>query len=308
MQSNLQQIQYKNISWTHVTKPTDEDLSYLQEKYGFHPLDIADVKTVSQRPKIDEYSNYLFMVLLFAYHDKNEQEIEATEINIFIGATYLVTATDGRENEVENFFNECQHDESIKQLYMSGHPVQLLHELLHRLQSQTYPMLDHISMDMEKIEKQLFAGNEKRMVREILAVRRNIVAFRRIMQSHKNIIKKLVATRTKFFMPDEMADYFNENLERSKDIWDYLETHKDTIDAYQQTNESLISFKLNDIMKILTIISVILIPANLVASIFGMNTTQAPLTHDPNGFWYITGIIALVIFSFLIWFKKKDWL
>ncbi len=308
MQTNLKQIQYKNISWIHVTRPTDEDLSYLREKYGFHPLDIADVKTVSQRPKIDEYNNYLFMVLLFAFYAKDDKEIEATEINVFIGEKYLVTASDGKENEVENFFRECQSDEASKQLYMSDHPAQLLHELLHRLQSQTYPLLDHISEDMEKIEKQLFAGHEKRMVREILTVRRNIVSFRKIMQSHKNVIKKLVATRTKFFMPDEMAVYFNENLERSKDIWDYLETHKETIDAYQQTNESLISFKLNDIMKILTIISVILIPANLLASIFGMNTAFAPFIHDRLGFWYIIGLIAIVISSFLMWFKKKDWL
>jgi len=308
MVSKLKQIQYKNIVWIHASDPTDEDLSYLKEKFGFHPLDIADVKSISQRPKLDEYPQYIFMVLLFAWYDRAEREIKAAEIDFFIGEQYLITISDGHLMEIDRFFQECNHHEATRQLYMGDHPVQLLHEIIHRQQVNTFAMLDHISLDIENIERQIFAGNERHMVKEILFIKRNIVGFRRVMQSHKNIIKRLMATRTKFFMPDTMNIYFNNILERSKDIWEILEGHKENIDAFASTNESLISFKLNDIMKILTIISVILIPANLVASLFGMNTQYTPLLHHPLGFYVVLLIMATIMGSLLLWFNRKGWL
>jgi magnesium transporter len=191
---------------------------------------------------------------------------------------------------------------------MADHAVGLLNEIIHRLQNATFPMLDHITLDIENIENQIFAGNERRMVREILIIKRNIVAFRRIMNSHKNIIKKLMAVNNSYFEPGEMRIYLNNALERSKDIWDILQTHMETITAFDETNESMISFKLNDIIKILTTISVVLIPANLVVGIFGMNTSHDPINGQPYDFWIIVGIVCFVIGGLLLWFKRKGWL
>ena len=143
---------------------------------------------------------------------------------------------------------------------------------------------------------------------EILHTKRNIVDLRRTMQAHKNIIKKLMGTHTKFFMHDKTNVYFTNILDRTKDIWDLLETLKENINTFQETNESLISYRLNDIMKTLTIISVIMIPATLVASIFGMNIKTMPFTDNPIGFYYVITIILTMILLFIGYFRKKDWL
>ncbi len=308
MITKLKQIQYQNITWIHCTKPTESDLEYLQTKFDFHPLDIADVKNVSLRPKLDEYPKYLFMVLLFPFYDRQEREIKASEIDLFLGDNYLITISDGNMKELDTFFNQCSTNEVIRKLYLADNTVALLHEILHRLQTYTFPMLDHITLDIENIERQIFAGQERRMVREILVIKRNIVAFRRIMHSHKSIIGKLMRVQNEFFNPEGMRVYLKNALERSQDIWDILDTHKETISAFDETNNAMISFQLNEIMKILTTISVILIPANLVASIFGMNATHTPIVQEQYGFWVILSIILGLILVLLVFFRKKHWL
>jgi magnesium transporter len=169
-------------------------------------------------------------------------------------------------------------------------------------------MLNHISLDIDEAEKRIFAGYEKRMVKEILIIKRNIVNFRKAMQAHKNVIKKLIIKAPQFFSTAKLNIYFNALVEQTKDIWDLLENYKETIDALHATNESLISFRLNDIMKLLTIISVVLLPVTLIASIFGMNTPQMPLVKHPYGFWIILILMVLVSLGVLQYFRKKEWL
>ncbi len=305
---NIQEIKTKKILWLHINKPTRVEMDYLKENYHFHHLDLEDCLVRVQRPQISEYNNYIFCILTFPVFNKETREIESSEVDFFINDKYLISLNDGLNPTVNDFFKEVKNNDYNKDTYMSAHPVNLLYEILHRLQNNTLPMLDHVSEDIESVEKRIFLGEEKKVVREILSVRRNIVNLRKIMQAHKNIIKKLMDSRTKFFMPDQTNIYFANILDRTKDIWDILETQKENINAFQETNESLISNKSNDIMRILTIISVIIIPATLLSSIFGMNVKYMPIVDRPYDFYLILGIMLLIMLSFLAFFRKKDWL
>lgn len=284
-------------------------MEYLRENYDFHPLDLEDCLTKIQRPQISEYAHYLFFILTFPVYNRQTKEIESSEVDFFIGSKYLVTVSDGGVDVVDRFFNEIKTDEYTREKFtLSPFATDLLYEILHRLQNYTFPMLDHVSHDIESIEKRIFSGEHRELVREILYIKRNIVDFRRIMQAHKNIVKKLMSTHNNFFMHDKMNIYFSNILDRTKDIWDILETQKENINAFQETHESLISFRLNDIMKTLTIISVIIIPANLIASLFGMNTIITPIVQDERGFYEILSIILITILGFLFYFRSKKWL
>jgi len=250
----------------------------------------------------------VYFILTFPSYNKELREIESSEVDFFIGSKYLITISDGKTPTLRNLFNELNTNEYSREKYMMGnHPVFLLYEVLHRLQNYTMPMLDHITQEIEDIEKRIFKGEEKKLVVEILHAKRNIVDFRRIMQAHKNIIKKLMHTKDKFFMHSKIDIYFSNILDRTKDIWDILETLKENINAFQETNESLISYKLNDIMKTLTIISVIMMPANLVASIFGMNAKHMPFIGMAYDFYILINIILILFILFAIYFRKKKW-
>jgi magnesium transporter len=304
----INKIKTKKLTWIHISKPNQEHIDHLKDTYDFHPLDLEDCLVKVQRPQISEYTHYVFFILTFPVYDRKNREMGSGEIDFFIGSKFLITISDGSISTIDTLFNEAQTNDFSKEKYMSTHPVFLLYEILHRLQNYTFPMLDHISQDIEEIERRIFKGEERRLVGEILHTKRNIVDLRRTMQAHKNIIKKLMGTHTKFFMHDKTNVYFTNILDRTKDIWDLLETLKENINTFQETNESLISYRLNDIMKTLTIISVIMIPATLVASIFGMNIKTMPFTDNPIGFYYVITIILTMILLFIGYFRKKDWL
>jgi len=301
------EIKTKSFSWLHISKPGRKEIEYLKDKYNFHPLDLEDCLVKIQRPQISEYTNHIFFILTFPVYNRVNKEIESSEIDFFISAKYIITISDEFIPVVNNLFEETKDNNYNKEKYMSPHPVYLLYETLHRLQNYTFPMLDHISEDIEAIEKKIFSGKEKEVVSEILNVKRNILHFRKIMQAHKNIIKKLMNTHTKFFMPDKTNVYLSNILDRTKDIWDILETQKENMNAFQETNDALISHKLNEIMRILTVISVILIPANLVASTFGMNTKFPPFIGNPYDFYKIVSLMFIILIIVIIYFKRKRW-
>src|SRR3989339_1878390 len=274
----IDKIKTRKILWIHIEKPTRAEIEYLHKEYDFHPLDLEDCLGRVQRPQISEYAHYIFFILTFPAYNRENREIESSEVDFFMSAKYIVTISDGKIPTLKNFFSELKTNEYSRDKFMMGdHPVFLLYEVLHRLQNYTMPMLDHITQEIEDIEKRIFKGEEKKLVIEILHTKKNIVDFRRIMQAHKNIIKKLMNTSDKFFMHDRINIYFANILDRAKDIWDILETLKENIATFQETNESLISHRLNDIMKTLTVVSVIMIPATLIASIFGINAKHVPL-------------------------------
>lgn len=304
---SIQEIKTGSLKWTHIGFNGSKEIEYLKNNFKFHPLDLADCAKTVQRPKIDEYEDYLFIVLTFPYFNRNNREIIPSQICFFIGQNFLVTMSDGHLPPIDRFFQESFKNETLRYKYLSHNPFYLASEIINRLQLYLYPIMDHISDDITNVQEVIFKGYEKKMVSEILLIKRNIIIFRKTVQAHKNILKKLQHKGDKFFVPKDINIYLNNNLEQTKDIWDILDGLKEYIDALYNTNESLISFRLNDIMKILTIISVTLLPATLIAAIFGMNA-HMPLINIPYDFWLILGLMAVMILSFIIYFKKKDWL
>jgi len=309
MEDKIQQLKYKSLTWINITNPTAKEIEYLRDNFDFHPLDFEDCLSPAQRPKLDEYSHYIFMILTFPYYDRIKRRITASEVDFFIGPNYIITLNDGLLSPIINLFRQCQVNEFLREKYMENGNLQLLHELLNKLQTYCFPIIDHINHDIDEMEKIIFSGNEKKMVEEILIIKRNIVNFRNIMQAHKNIIKKLISLSNKYFIPSESIVYLANLLERTKDIWDILEGQKETIEALHNTNESLISFRLNDIMKTLTIFSVIVFPLTLLAAIFGMNIMGGmPFLNSRYGFWLIIVIMLTGCLCMLWFFKKKKWL
>lgn len=309
MEEKIQTIKYKNFSWLNLYQPKSKEIDYLRENFDFHPLDLEDCLSPVQRPKLDEYEHYLFMVLIFPYYDPKSRRIYASEIDFFIGPNFLITLNDGKLAPLINLFRQCQINDFLREKYLDRGVVQLLYEIINKLQTYCYPMLDHINHDIDRLEKNIFTGYEKKMVEEILLIKINIVNFRKIMQAHKSIIKKLINKSNKYFISKESIVYFSNVLEQTKDIWDILEGQKENIDALHNTNESLISFRLNDIIKILTIISVTLLPVNLIASIFGMNAVAGmPFIQHPYGFWVIIYMMFTLMVIMIYYFKKKKWL
>ncbi len=295
------------VRWVNVTRPEKRELAYLAKEFKFHPLNLEDCASPAQRPKLVEYPQYLFLVLIFPLYDRKTMEVVPAEIDFFISEKYVVTVHRSELFPFMQFFDECRKDLTLQQRVMASSD-QLLYEILERLLAHTFPMLDHVSVDINRLQKEIFAGNENQFVREILSTRRNIVTFRRIMQAHKAIIRRVEDKGRKFFKGKGLTFYFDNLVEHTKDIWDALENQKDSIEALKDTNEALISFQLNNIMKLLTIISVVMLPAGLVANVFSTNAQNVPFIGLPGDFWILVGIMTIVGVTMLAFFHKKKWL
>ncbi|MDD2807114.1 MAG: magnesium transporter CorA family protein [Patescibacteria group bacterium] len=307
----IQKVDFSSFSWINLTDPSEQEITNLGEKYKFHPLDITDCLSPSYRSKLDAYPKYIFWVMLLPYYDDQTREILSTELDIFISKEYLITINHNHLGIFNDFFHLFQISPDLRERYPDKSPEKLLYEIMHKLIVSSFPMIDHLNEDCDKIEKAIFSGKEKGMVSEILIIRRNITDFRKIMQVHKNVLKKAIHNfkASPLFVMKKADIYFESLIDTAKEIWDNLENLKERIEALQQTNESQISFRLSDIMRTLTIISVITFPATLLAAIFGMNTIHAmPFIDNHFGFWYVIGIMAIMITTMLTIFKRKGWM
>lgn len=296
----MTKISYQNLQWVDLVQPMKEELEELKQEFHFHALDLADVLTRTQRSKIEKYKNYIFIVLLFPVFNRKTRAIESSEVDFFLGENFLVTCHQGNLPPLLDTVSLCTASQEAKEKCLLGKPEMLLYTLLNKLFLYCYPILDHVNLDIGEIEKKIFAGQERKTVAKILIIRRNITDMRRIMQAHKNTLKKL----SKNNIAEENIPYFDSLIDYTKEIWDLLEACKESIEALQQTNESLISFKLRDVIRILTIISVVFIPANFITFIFGINAQNIPF----QDFWIILILAVLASLLMFVILHRKKWL
>ncbi|MBU1951631.1 magnesium transporter CorA family protein [Patescibacteria group bacterium] len=307
---NIHEIKTKKLRWININNPAQEEIEYLRDEFDFHPLALEDCVTPTHRSKIDEYKKYYFMVLLFPIYDRKSREIRPAEVHFFIGKGFLVTIHDNELPPLVDMFRLCQNSQEARQKHFEESIDMLLYYILEKLLLYIYPMLDHLSLDIDHSEKEIFSGNEKKMVEEILVIRRNITDFRKIMQVHKKTLQKLTSwlqANDNFAITKNDLHYSN-LIDHTKEFWDALGGYKEAIEALQETNESLISHRINDIMKTLTVISLTMLPVTVIASIFGMNFRSIPLADSQNGFWVLILINVLVISTIALYFKRKRWI
>lgn len=306
--SKIKKIQTDKFFWIDIVNPGRPEIEFLQETFDFHPLDIEDIRQKTQRSKVDRYQKYIFTILLFPTYNKDTKEVEPSEVDFFLGPDYLITIHRDNMALFRKLYSLCQIDKNSKDKILGLSPEKLMYELLDRLYTYCFPMLDHISIELEEMEQRIFGGEERKMVKEILIARRNITDFRKIMQPHKKAMLRMVNGKNKGLFAIKGSEvYFDDLTDHAKEIWDSLEAFKESVEAMHETNEALISHKLNQTMKILTAVSVILLPTSVIAALWGMNV-EVPFGGHENGFWIIAAIVTAVGVLCAFYFKFKKWL
>jgi magnesium transporter len=314
---NIHQVNIDNpntiggeLTWLNITNPGKTEIQYLRQnkKYNFAlvHLQASSTKATAQRPLVEKNNDYLFLILHFPI--MRNGSIISTEIEFFIGKDYVVTLHDNIKT-LNDFFSTCKKDgERLLSTKYESTAI-LLYEILEKLMNDTYQILDSMNITMKNVEKLIFEQETKKAVSNILSLRRNIINTRSIMQSHKNIIKKLTQTETELVDDAEIRKYYFTLLELSKRIWESLENQKEMIEILNNTNESLMNFNISDVMKTLTIFSVIVFPLTLFAAIFSMKLENGmPFHNTPYNFWIIIGLMLIGGLVMLLFFKKKKWL
>jgi len=247
-------LSHGRVTWVNVEKPVPEDMDYLREHYPFfHPLDLEDCLSRIERPKIDEYENYLFIIMQFPVFDSSRRVSRPGEIDIFIGAGYLVTVHDGNLWPITKLFDDCGSDEQTRQRHMGRGSSRLLHDVIDRLVDYCFPIFYKVDANIREIEEDIFTEEMSRVVQEISWVRRDIIALQRIVKPQITIVANL-EHKDRPFIREELEVYFGDVLDHLYKAWDMLEDHRDVIEGLSDTSNTLTSYRINEVIKILTII------------------------------------------------------
>ncbi len=280
----------------------------LAERYGWHPLDIEDVLSKRQRPKIDEYTEegYLFAVLHFPVYDKAVQRLNAAELDFFTGQDYLVTFPTVELLPVTRLFRRCEEDEELRDQLFSKGSGYLLYHVLDDLFDYCFPILDKIGHKLDSLEDALFEERAEDVVRDISNVKQEIISYRKIIKPERSTLR-LLERRMERFLPEELELYFDDIVDASERIWDLLDNYKEVVEALEDTNESVISHRQNRILLILTLVSVILLPLTLITGLFGMNV-RFPGFETQTAFWAICGAMLAIAGGLIAFVRYKRWL
>jgi len=303
------EIEYKKVTWIDIEKPQASDIEFLREKFHFNPIDLEEIDRMTYRPKADDHGKYIFIVLHFPYYDTAKESTISSELEIFITKTHLITTHPFPIPPLTSAFEGCKNHVSVAERYMGQTTGQLLYHLMNRLFDACFPKLDLIAERIDKIEQDIFKNKEKEMVKEISLVQREVLNLRRILKPQRSILESLATADNAEILPKKFQIYFRDIIGSNIRVWNALENHKETIEALKDTNESLLSNKIGEIMKILTVVSFVTFPLSVITGFWGMNVFE-------NISWINSVLVAPIIFLFMIitmtlmivYFKRKKWL
>jgi magnesium transporter len=297
------------LRWVKIEEPSSVETAWLEEQFDFHALDFEDVLSRNQRPKIDEYDDYLFIVLHFPVFDRNVGRLNAGELDIFVGRDFVVTIPNQPLQPVDYLFERCRSKEELREQHFSRGSGYLLYRIVDDSFDYCFPMLRKIGNKLDAVEDEIFGGRSEEVVRDISNVKQEIINFRKVVRPQRTVLRDLENSRQAFLAPTEgdLEVYFDDIVDAHERIWDMLENYKEVVEALEETNESVISHRVNDILRFLTAISVIVLPLTLIASIWGMNV-GVPGEGDSEDFWAVVGGMALLLVGMVAFFRRRGWL
>ncbi len=294
------------LQWVHLDRPDTDTAHELAERFGWHELDVEDVLSKRQRPKIDEYPDYLFAVLHFPVYDKAIQRLNAAELDVFLAQDYLVTLPNVELLPVTRLFGRCEQDERLREELFAKGSGRLLYEVLDDLFDYCFPILDKIGHKLDSVEDDMFERRAEDVVRDLSNVKQEIISYRKIIKPERTTLR-LLERRVERFLPEELDLYFDDIVDGAERIWDLLDNYKEVVEGLESTNESVISHRQNDVLRVLTVFSAILLPLTLLASVFGMNVAF-PGNGTATAFWIVVGVMVAVATGLIGFFRWKRWI
>jgi len=303
----------ENLLWLDVESPTEQEIALLAEEFNLHELSVEDVTRRHQRPKIDVYDDYYFLVCYDIDYDESTDQIDEHELHAFIGKNYLLTIhTEPVEeiNEVASRFR--RNTDAIER----GIGV-LVYSLLDTIVDHYFPVIDRIGERIEELETGVFIqtnGAPQEAMQSILTLKRELITMRRVIAPQRDAMSVL-ARRELPFVGEAVGVYFQDLYEHVLRVTDALDVYRDllggVLDSYLTLNSNNLAIaanNLNAVMKTLTSYSIILMSVTLIAGIYGMNFDHMPELHTRLGYPLALLAMAAVFLMLRMYFKRRDWL
>jgi magnesium transporter len=290
------------VVWVDLAAPTPDENRILSDVFHFHPLSVEDAQSALQFPKIEAYPGYLYAVL-HGIDVESEQRFATRDVDFFLGPNYLVTVHDGRSRSIAKLRAVCGEHARI----LSEGPVALMHRIVDIMVDNYRPAIDAIEQRIEELEADAFLG-EERMIRDVIGLRRDLAFMRRVLTPQRDVIARL-ARREFPQIGDEMAFRFRDVYDHVVRMTDESILFQDRLTGVLEVNLATVSNRLNQIMKVLTVMSTIFLPLTVLTGMWGMNIG---LPHFPGGdaaqFWWLLALMVAVSVTMVGLFRRLDWI
>jgi magnesium transporter len=291
-----------NIIWVDVADPTSEDFDELAREFGFHPLSIEDCRSEHQRPKVEEYHGYYFIVLYEAELTEDGQ-LKLRELNIFLGKNYLVTvhsqpirAIAATENLWRNWTDLAERGTGL-----------LMYLLIDPIVDEYMPLLDNLSDKIDDLEDYIFTDSNPEALEEIFRIKKQLLFLRKSITPLRDVFNTLLRREQPIFSR-ETTVYFQDVFDHLIRVTDTIDTLRDMLGSIMDAYLSIASNRMNAVMKQLTSISAILMSVTLIAGIYGMNFEIMPELKWHYGYVWALGSMLVVGLGVYLYFRKIKWL
>jgi magnesium transporter len=299
-------IESGGVRWLNLEHPREADREWLEREFGFHPLAIEDVASRNQRPKLDAYDDYLFIILHFAVFDKSQDRLLTAELDLFVGPDFLITLPDRNLPPLAAMFERYRERDEVRDGVFSKGTGYLLYKIVDTCVDASFPMLRKMGAKLDQLEDDIFEGRSAEIVRDLSNAKQEIINFRRVVRPMRAVLRDLERTKQRY-LAEDLDIYFDDITDAAERIWDVLENYKEVAEALEDSNESVLSHRLNQSLRVLTAFSVSLLPLTLIASIGGMNV-DLPGDESLTEFWVIIGLMVVTLTGVLLYFRRRGYL
>ena len=343
---NIQTVKFNDLSFIDVTNPGDLELKYLKNNFGFDSLHLDDYIHKNQIPKIEIFKNYSLLVFDFPYfagsqlsnlpnqqhqdndkssfvklfdstknaiptvtfsHPERKKRILSSQIDLFIGKDYLVILHDGSLAPINDIFVHAQKTLRNRQELLSEGPIFLAYRIIDALVDSCFPVMNGLSSTIDRIDKELEVTQTSTTIEDISLTRRNIVVFQTMIKPVIPLFRQLEEGKYKE-LNGPMQPFWSNILDHLQKIWDRLEDSKELIEGISESNESILSYRSNEIVKFLTVITAVAFPFVIVNNLYSMNVVGLPFATYHGIVWILFGLIFVAGIDVLLYFKHRKWI
>lgn len=298
---------HKHLTWVDMESPTSDEVRETMEKYSIDPLVADELLLPTLKPRVDTYPNFIYLILHFPAFKHTHSGNMNQEIDFIIGKDFLITTRYDVVDPLHKFSKVFEVNSVLDKSDIGDHAGFLFFYMIRKLYKSLEHEIEYIEDSLEIIEEDIFEGKEKEMVIALSNVSRDLLNLRQALDPHQEILTSFNDSGRVFF-GDTFANHLNSIMGEYYRIKNSVLTHNDSLRELRETNNSLLSTKQNEVMKVLTIMAFITFPLSLFAGIFGMNTSYLPIVGSRFDFWIITGGMLVATVTFFTFFKKKKWL
>ena len=290
--------------WVDLAAPSILEALVLTDTFRFHPLSVEDAMAAIQFPKIEAYDGYLYIVLHGIDFHAGDQSFATHDVDFFLGPNYLVTVHDGHSMAINSLREHVTRNAKI----LGEGPVALFHRIVDAMVDHYRPEVEKLEDRLTDLEKQIFDRPDPSLGRAILGQKREVASLRRIVTPQRDVIARL-ARREYLDISTEMSFRFRDIYDHLVRIADDSMLFQDRVTGMLDAHLTNVSNRLNEVMKVLTVVAALVGPPTLVAGIWGMNV---PLPRFPGGeaaqFWWICGLMAVLVLVMLGAFRRSRWI